>query len=46
MTLFALAVPDDPVFKLVLEKYFAGSLDVKTVELLEGAEKLQTKLQG
>lgn len=46
MTLFALAVPDDPVFKLALEKYFAGSLDVKTVELLEGAEKLQTKLQG
>lgn len=34
MTLFALAVPDDPLFKLALEKYFAGKMDEKTVELL------------
>jgi uncharacterized protein (DUF1810 family) len=34
MTLFALAVPDEPLFGLVLEKYFACSKDAKTLEIL------------
>lgn len=34
MTLFALAVPDEPLFAFALEKYFAGRRDVKTVEIL------------
>ena len=34
MTLFALAVPEDPVFKSALEKYFGGEKDQKTIELL------------
>jgi uncharacterized protein (DUF1810 family) len=35
ITLFALAVPEDPVFKLALEKYFGGQKDEKTVSLLQ-----------
>lgn len=34
MTLFAVAIPDEPVFKLALEQYFAGRHDLKTIELL------------
>jgi uncharacterized protein (DUF1810 family) len=34
MTLFALAVPAEPLFVSALEKYFAGRKDFKTVELL------------
>ena len=34
MTLFALAVPDEPLFVFALEKYFAGRKDVKTLEIL------------
>lgn len=34
MTLFALAVPDEPLFAFALEKYFAGRKDVKTLEIL------------
>ncbi|HEX6361312.1 MAG TPA: DUF1810 domain-containing protein [Albitalea sp.] len=34
MTLFAEVVPEEPVFRQVLEKYFAGAPDVKTLELL------------
>ena len=30
MTLFALAVPDEPVFRLVLDQYFGGELDEGT----------------
>ena len=34
MTLFMLAVPDEPIFAEVLKKYFDGSPDEKTVSLL------------
>ena len=34
MTLFNLAVPDEPLFKLALDKYFGGKKDAKTMELL------------
>jgi uncharacterized protein (DUF1810 family) len=34
MTLFARAVPDEPLFRRALEKYFAGSEDAATVEIL------------
>lgn len=33
MTLFTLAAPDEPVFKAVLDKFFHGELDKKTVEI-------------
>jgi uncharacterized protein (DUF1810 family) len=36
MTLFARAAPDDPVFGEVLERYFGGEPDPRTLELLEG----------
>jgi uncharacterized protein (DUF1810 family) len=39
MTLFSLAVPEDPVFKLALEKYFNGEADQRTMELLEFAKR-------
>lgn len=35
MTLFTLAVPDDPIFKLALKKHFTGKSDLKTIELLK-----------
>jgi uncharacterized protein (DUF1810 family) len=38
MTSFALAVPNDPIFKSTLEKYFGGKLDGKTVAIV-GAVK-------
>lgn len=34
MTLFALAIPDEPVFQLALDNYFDRERDGKTVELL------------
>ncbi|HSU01629.1 MAG TPA: DUF1810 domain-containing protein [Nocardioides sp.] len=34
MTLFALADPDDPVYAEVLERYYGGGLDPRTVALL------------
>jgi uncharacterized protein (DUF1810 family) len=34
LTLFAAVLPDEPVFSLALKRYFAGSGDAKTVELL------------
>ena len=34
MTLFALAVPDEPLFASALDKYFAGRKDAKTIEIL------------
>jgi uncharacterized protein (DUF1810 family) len=34
MTLFASVAPGDQVFKDALEKYFAGDIDARTVELL------------
>jgi uncharacterized protein (DUF1810 family) len=39
MTLFASAVPDDPIFRLALEKYFDGEMDVKTLAILEMQKK-------
>lgn len=35
MTLFALAAPEQPVFGRVLEKYYAGRRDERTLELLK-----------
>ena len=35
MTLFALAAPDEPVFQLVLDKYYNGEPDSQTIRLLE-----------
>ena len=35
MTLFAEAAPDNPIFQKVLDKFFAGEKDVKTLELLK-----------
>jgi len=34
LTLFATLVPDEPLFKLALEKYFNGHVDPMTLELL------------
>jgi uncharacterized protein (DUF1810 family) len=36
MTLFALADPDQPVFRAVLDRYFAGEGDDATLRLLRG----------
>ncbi|MDA0179820.1 DUF1810 domain-containing protein [Solirubrobacter phytolaccae] len=35
MTLFAHAAPDEPVFRAVLDQYFAGAEDPATLERLE-----------
>jgi len=35
MTLFMQAAPEEPVFKKVLDKYFGGRPDGKTVEILQ-----------
>ena len=37
MTLFALADPDEQVFRAVLDRYFGGEPDPTTIELCEGA---------
>ncbi|MHA3702161.1 DUF1810 domain-containing protein [Jatrophihabitans sp. YIM 134969] len=37
MTLFARAVPDEPVYAAVLDRFFAGVADPATDELLRGA---------
>jgi uncharacterized protein (DUF1810 family) len=34
MTLFAIAVPEEPVFRAVLDHYFGGELDEKTTSRL------------
>lgn len=34
MTLFSMAVPDEPLFKRALERFFGGAPDSLTVELL------------
>ncbi|SFN19275.1 DUF1810 domain-containing protein [Variovorax sp. OV329] len=36
MTLFAAAVPEEPLFRATLEKYYAGGGDPLTLSLLEG----------
>jgi uncharacterized protein (DUF1810 family) len=38
MTLFSLAGPDEPAFGTALEKYFEGSMDQRTLELLGKAQ--------
>jgi uncharacterized protein (DUF1810 family) len=38
MTLFSLAGPDKPAFGTALEKYFEGSMDQRTLELLGKAQ--------
>jgi uncharacterized protein (DUF1810 family) len=37
MTLFALADPDEQVFRVVLDRYFGGEPDPTTVELCKGS---------
>ena len=34
LTLFGAVLPDEPVFALALDKYFAGGSDARTLELL------------
>jgi uncharacterized protein (DUF1810 family) len=36
VTLFAAAAPDEPAFSEVLEKYYGGSPDARTQQLLKG----------
>ena len=36
MTLFSLAVPGEEVFQRVLDKYYYGKLDERTIEILRG----------
>lgn len=36
MTLFALADPEDAVFKQVLDKFFNGEFDERTIEIVNG----------
>ena len=38
MTLFARAVPQEPIFRQVLEKYFGGREDARTIFRLETAD--------
>lgn len=40
MTLFALATPDEDVFNKVLDYYFAGKMDQRTIGLLEKIKEL------
>ena len=41
MTLFARAAPDEPVFREVLDHYFAGALDDGTTSRLRGGQSRQ-----
>lgn len=34
MTLFAAAAPDEPVFSAVLDKFFGGQPDTRTLQIL------------
>lgn len=34
MTLFAAAAPDEPVFSAVLDKFFGGQPDARTLQIL------------
>lgn len=34
MTLFSFVAPDEEIFKKVLDKYYDGKLDIKTLEIL------------
>jgi uncharacterized protein (DUF1810 family) len=37
MTLFSMAVPDEPLFEAALKKYFNGQKDARTLALLQGS---------
>lgn len=39
MTLFSLAAPEEPVFQKVLDKFWAGEPDQKTLEVVRGQAK-------
>ena len=39
MTLFHVVDPEEPVFKLVLDKYFDGKIDKNTIRILENQER-------
>ena len=39
MTLFSIATPDEPVFQKVLDKYYKGERDEKTLELLDNLSR-------
>ena len=41
MTLFHVADPEEPVFKLVLDKYFDGKIDKNTIRILENQEQMK-----
>ena len=41
MTLFHVADPEEPVFKLVLDKYFDGKIDKNTIRILENQERMK-----
>ena len=42
MTLFHVADPEEPFFKLVLDKYFDGKIDKNTIKILENQERTIT----
>jgi uncharacterized protein (DUF1810 family) len=39
MTLFAQVAPDDPLFRQVLDQYYGGLPDPRTVDLLRDSEQ-------
>ena len=39
LTLFHVVDPEEPVFKLVLDKYFDGKIDKNTIRILENQER-------
>ena len=39
MTLFEIAAPDNKIFKRVLDKYFNGERDQKTIEIISSMQK-------
>jgi uncharacterized protein (DUF1810 family) len=41
MTLFARAAPDEPAFAAVLDRYFGGEPDPRTLALLGGGRDLR-----
>ncbi len=41
MTLFADAAPDETVFQAVLDKYFEGKKDQRTLDILKGHSKIK-----
>ena len=39
MTLFMLAAPDEPVFRKVIDKYYSGEADERTIALVKAGNK-------